>query len=224
MQLLFGLTIHHVLHSSPASIAFTAINCFSAIIDTSAIKKWFQEILFSSWLLNLLIIPKIWHGILLVKGKVGNNEEFSDNKGQVIHLWIYDAKMWFARCAFNEQQIKRMGLKEAIYTGGSRRLNPIIMVTIVSLFSTLPVLFGSGLGIQLQRPMALALIGGMTLGTFVSLYFIPLAYWYIYRRRGERVWLAMTVRLLLQEKRGRRTNNNLNVFICYPGDNYPDRR
>ncbi|HOC48069.1 MAG: efflux RND transporter permease subunit [Bacteroidales bacterium] len=90
--------------------------------------------------------------------------------------------MWFARCAFNEQQIKRMGLKEAIYTGGSRRLNPIIMVTIVSLFSTLPVLFGSGLGIQLQRPMALALIGGMTLGTFVSLYFIPLAYWYIYRQ------------------------------------------
>jgi multidrug efflux pump subunit AcrB len=31
--------------------------------------------------------------------------------------------------------------------------------------------------------MALALIGGMTLGTFVRLYFIPLAYWYIYRRK-----------------------------------------
>jgi len=55
------------------------------------------------------------------------------------------------------------------------------------LFSTLPMLFGSGLGNQLQRLMALALIGGMTLGTFVSLCFIPLAYWYIYRRRGERV-------------------------------------
>jgi multidrug efflux pump subunit AcrB len=44
------------------------------------------------------------------------------------------------------------------------------------------MLFGPGLGNQLQRPMALALIGGMTLGTFVSLYFIPLAYWYIYRQ------------------------------------------
>jgi multidrug efflux pump subunit AcrB len=78
-----------------------------------------------------------------------------------------------------------VGLKEAIYTGGSRRLKPIIMVAMASLFSTLPMLFGSGLGNQLQRPMALALIGGMTLGTFVSLYFIPLAYWYIYRR-GEK--------------------------------------
>ena len=76
-----------------------------------------------------------------------------------------------------------VGLKEAIYTGGSRRLKPIIMVAMASLFSTLPMLFGSGLGNQLQRPMALALIGGMTLGTFVSLYFIPLAYWYIYRRK-----------------------------------------
>ena len=75
-----------------------------------------------------------------------------------------------------------VGLKEAIYTGGSRRLKPIIMVAMASLFSTLPMLFGSGLGNQLQRPMALALIGGMTLGTFVSLYFIPLAYWYIYRK------------------------------------------
>ena len=74
-------------------------------------------------------------------------------------------------------------LKEAIYTGGSRRLKPIIMVAMASVFSTLPMLFGSGLGNQLQRPMALALIGGMTLGTFVSLYFIPLAYWYIYRKR-----------------------------------------
>ncbi len=79
-----------------------------------------------------------------------------------------------------------VGLKEAIYTGGSRRLKPIVMVAMASLFSTIPMLFGSGLGNQLERPMALALIGGMSLGTFVSLYFIPLAYWYIYRRSEEK--------------------------------------
>jgi len=50
-----------------------------------------------------------------------------------------------------------------------------IVVAMASLFSTLPMLFGSGSVNQLQRPMALALIWGMTLGTFVSLYFIPLA-------------------------------------------------
>jgi len=36
--------------------------------------------------------------------------------------------------------------------------------------------------------MALALIGGMSLGTVVSLFFIPLAYWYIYKGAGRRHW------------------------------------
>jgi multidrug efflux pump subunit AcrB len=45
------------------------------------------------------------------------------------------------------------------------------------------MLFSSGIGSELQRPMALALIGGMSLGTVVSLFFIPLAYWYIHRQR-----------------------------------------
>jgi multidrug efflux pump subunit AcrB len=83
----------------------------------------------------------------------------------------------------NNLRADGLGLKEAIYTGGSRRLKPIIMVAMASLFSTAPMLFSQGMGSELQRPMALALIGGMSLGTVVSLYFIPLAYWYIYRKK-----------------------------------------
>jgi multidrug efflux pump subunit AcrB len=59
------------------------------------------------------------------------------------------------------------------------------MVALSSLVSTFPMLFSGGMGSELQRPMALALIGGMSLGTVVSLYFIPLAYWYIYRRSAN---------------------------------------
>jgi multidrug efflux pump subunit AcrB len=50
-----------------------------------------------------------------------------------------------------------------------------------SILSTLPIVFSKGIGSDLQLPMALALIGGMSLGTIVSLYFVPLAYWYMYR-------------------------------------------
>jgi len=86
----------------------------------------------------------------------------------------------------NNLRAEGLGLKEAIYQGGSRRLKPIIMVAMASIFSTLPILFSQGMGSELQRPMALALIGGMSLGTVVSLFFIPLAYWYIYRGRERR--------------------------------------
>jgi multidrug efflux pump subunit AcrB len=85
----------------------------------------------------------------------------------------------------NNLRAEGMGLKKAIYTGGSRRLKPIIMVALASIFSTLPMLFGGGIGAELQRPMALALLGGMTLGTAVSLFFIPLMYWYIYKSKVE---------------------------------------
>jgi len=83
----------------------------------------------------------------------------------------------------NNLRAEGLGLKEAIYTGGSRRLKPIIMVAMASLVSTAPILFAHGIGSELQRPMALSLIGGMSLGTVVSLFFIPLAYWYIYRKK-----------------------------------------
>ena len=82
----------------------------------------------------------------------------------------------------NNLRKEGMKLKEAIYTAGSRRLKPIVMVAMASLVSTGPILFSSGIGAELQKPMALALIGGMSLGTIVSLFFIPLAYWYIYRK------------------------------------------
>jgi multidrug efflux pump subunit AcrB len=87
----------------------------------------------------------------------------------------------------NNLRREGMGLKEAIYTGGSRRLKPIVMVAMASLVSTAPMLFSSGIGAELQRPMALALMGGMSLGTFVSLFFIPLAYWYIYRNKSPKI-------------------------------------
>lgn len=104
----------------------------------------------------------------------------------------------------NNLRAEGLGLKEAIYKGGSRRLKPIIMVAMASIFSTLPILFSQGMGSELQRPMALALIGGMSLGTVVSLFFIPLAYWYIYRGGGRRAQGVMTKRLKDGETKGLR--------------------
>jgi len=83
----------------------------------------------------------------------------------------------------NRLRLSGMGLMESIYTGGSRRLKPIIMTSITTIFATMFFLFGNDIGSELQKPLALAVIGGMSLGTFVSLYFIPLAYWAIYRKR-----------------------------------------
>lgn len=65
---------------------------------------------------------------------------------------------------------------EALERAGRIRLRPILMTTLCTLFGLLPLALGLGAGAELQRPLALAVIGGLTLSTFVTLYLVPLAY------------------------------------------------
>ncbi len=65
---------------------------------------------------------------------------------------------------------------EALEIAGRVRLRPILMTTLCTLFGLLPLALGLGAGAELQRPLALAVIGGLTLSTFVTLYLLPLAY------------------------------------------------
>jgi len=118
-----------------------------------------------------LLLVKLWGGTINLMAMIG----LIVMSGVIINDSILKVD------TINNLRKEGMKLKEAIYTAGSRRLKPIIMVAMASLVSTGPILFSSGIGAELQKPMALALIGGMSLGTVVSLFFIPLAYWYIYR-------------------------------------------
>jgi len=82
-------------------------------------------------------------------------------------------------------QLVRQGnsLIKAIYLGGQRRLKPILMTGITTVLAMIPLLFTPGLGSELQRPLAIALLGGMTIGTIVSLYIIPLCYYYMMKKK-----------------------------------------
>ena len=83
----------------------------------------------------------------------------------------------------NHLRKEGLPLLEAIREGGHRRLKPIVMTSITTILALVPVLWSSSMGSELQRPLALTVIGGMTLGTIVSLYFIPLCYYFLYRKQ-----------------------------------------
>lgn len=69
-----------------------------------------------------------------------------------------------------------VAVEDAIKQGGKLRLKPILMTSLTTILALTPFLFISGLGAELQKPLALTVIGGMVIGTFISLYFIPLMY------------------------------------------------
>jgi multidrug efflux pump subunit AcrB len=52
------------------------------------------------------------------------------------------------------------------------------MTSITTILALIPIIFSSGLGADLQRPLVEAVIGGLTIGTLTALYFVPLAYWF----------------------------------------------
>ena len=67
----------------------------------------------------------------------------------------------------------------ALMIAGRQRLKAIVMTSVTTILALTPFLFIQGLGGDIQKPLALTVIGGMIIGSFVSLYFIPLGYCYL---------------------------------------------
>ena len=87
--------------------------------------------------------------------------------------------------SINELRKQGMPLFDAIHTAGVRRLRAIIMTTLTTIFAMVPLLFTSDIGSELQKPLSIAMIGAMAVGVVISLFIVPLIYWYVYRRNYE---------------------------------------
>jgi multidrug efflux pump subunit AcrB len=66
-----------------------------------------------------------------------------------------------------------LDLEAALIAAARRRLRPILMTTAATLAGLAPLAFGIGAGAELQRPLAVAVIGGLTLATIVTLVVTP---------------------------------------------------
>jgi HAE1 family hydrophobic/amphiphilic exporter-1 len=81
-------------------------------------------------------------------------------------------------------QRRKAGLAkiEAIMEAAQARLRPIFMTTLTTILALLPMALGLGQGAELRAPMAIAVIGGLLLGTLLTLVVIPVVYATVDRR------------------------------------------
>lgn len=72
-------------------------------------------------------------------------------------------------------------LGEAVTSGAQRRLRPVLMTATIAAFGLVPLLFATGPGSEIQKPLAIVVIGGLITSTLLTLILLPL----LYARFGE---------------------------------------
>ena len=69
-----------------------------------------------------------------------------------------------------------LGLRDAIFQAGRRRLRPILMTALATVFGMLPLALGVGSGAQLLQPLAIAVMGGVAVSMILSLLITPVVF------------------------------------------------
>jgi cobalt-zinc-cadmium resistance protein CzcA len=75
-----------------------------------------------------------------------------------------------------------MGIEQAVMSGCVMRLRPVLMTALVALLGLVPLAFANGIGSEVQRPLAVVVIGGLVSSTFLTLIVLPVLYKWIEER------------------------------------------
>jgi len=115
------------------------------------------------WITRTALNVSSFMGIILMVGLVVKNG---------IILFEYFQKL---------REEEKMSLVEALVAAGKIRIRPILMTTLATLFGLLPLALGIGSGAELQKPLALAVMGGLLLSTSITLVVMPVLYSFVDR-------------------------------------------
>jgi cobalt-zinc-cadmium resistance protein CzcA len=77
---------------------------------------------------------------------------------------------------FNQLQSEGMKPMEVVIQGAKRRLRPVLMTASITAFGLIPLLFATGPGSEIQRPLAIVVIGGLITATALTLMLLPILY------------------------------------------------
>lgn len=77
---------------------------------------------------------------------------------------------------FNQLYAEGLSLLECVTQGARRRLRPVLMTAMITAFGLIPLLFATGPGSEIQRPLAIVVIGGLITATALTLILLPILY------------------------------------------------
>jgi cobalt-zinc-cadmium resistance protein CzcA len=84
---------------------------------------------------------------------------------------------------FEQTRVSILDVAERVLSGSVKRLRPILMTATTAMFGLLPLVFATGPGAEIQKPLAIVVIGGLVTSTLTTLYLLPLVYQYMENRK-----------------------------------------
>ena len=89
--------------------------------------------------------------------------------------------------AIATERSRSIAPREAIYEAALLRLRPILMTNLAALLGALPLVLANGEGVEMRRPLGLAIVGGLAVSQLLTLYTVPVVYLWLGRAR---LWTA----------------------------------
>lgn len=188
-----GVRLELAGQSANQSQAFNALILVLVLAALSVIAV--MVIQFQSFIEPLVILlaaPLSFVGAMLLLLVTGTPLNVSSFMGLILLVGLI-VKNGIILLDFTRRRMREDGiaLEPAIREAGRVRLRPILMTTLCTLFGLLPLGLGLGAGSELQRPLALAVMGGLTISTPITLFLVPAI---IVAIRGRNYTLTQTAR------------------------------
>ena len=77
---------------------------------------------------------------------------------------------------FNQLLARGLAIRQAVYDGARRRLRPVLMTASIAALGLVPLLFATGPGSEIQKPLAIVVIGGLISSTILTLFLLPILF------------------------------------------------
>ena len=143
---------------------------------------------YQSWLDPFIIIcalPGAFCGIIWALFLTQTTFNVPSLMGAIMSIGVATANSILLVTFAKEQSQRGHSALEAAVTAGSTRLRPIIMTAFAMIVGMLPMALGMGEGGEQNAPLARAVIGGLSMATFATLFFVPLMYQLIHGKRDN---------------------------------------
>ncbi|HZU96830.1 MAG TPA: efflux RND transporter permease subunit [Planctomycetota bacterium] len=134
---------------------------------------------FQSWMdpfIIMMALPGALSGIIWMLYATGTTINVPSLMGAIMSIGVATANSILLITFANDQRVHGLDAKQAALAAGMTRLRPVMMTAFAMIVGMLPMAVGLGEGGEQNAPLGRAVIGGLAVATFATLFFVPITY------------------------------------------------